>query len=368
MNIGIMATLSSAINRLIRIKQAGAPSSTADAFLIGEELKHVQQYCERITAERDALFIERGNLLVKLQAATRPGGLAAHGAFRPAIMPFPQTALTRGQYPRLSIVDIGAQQLSFEEHAYQRLLDLKIADVIGFEPLQKHADHRASNDPSVCMLNYFVGNGENGIFRTNSFDPTSSLFPTNFALLDRFYALSDMCRTLREDAITTTRLDDVSEISDCDYLKIDVQGGELDVLLGAPILLEKILTVHCEVEFAEVYSKQPLFGDIDQHLRNAGFELIDMQNAGYATTRDLPGPLLQSRLLWSEAIYFKTPAKLRLMDEDKKLKAALIAHANYGMYDIAVEFLRLIENQNGPNLAELYLKDIFKPGNFRVEN
>jgi len=55
-----------------------------------------------------------------------------------------------------------------------------------------------------------------------------------------------------------------------DYLKIDTQGSELDVLKGAGDLLYNVRTVECEVEFVELYKGQPLFEDIKEYLNQYG--------------------------------------------------------------------------------------------------
>jgi FkbM family methyltransferase len=58
--------------------------------------------------------------------------------------------------------------------------------------------------------------------------------------LSQFMALPIMCDVVSTQGVQTTRL---SEIGECDYLKIDVQGGELDVLKGAQRLLESIIAI-----------------------------------------------------------------------------------------------------------------------------
>lgn len=54
-------------------------------------------------------------------------------------------------------------------------------------------------------------------------------------------------------------------------LKIDVQGYEAEVLLGALKLLEKIDYVLLEVSFRQLYEKQASFEEIHSILRGAGF-------------------------------------------------------------------------------------------------
>jgi FkbM family methyltransferase len=326
------------------------------------ELDQQRQQYRIVTAERDRLLNERDPLIVALQQAERGGGLTPHGAVRHAFRPaFPAEALPDGALPTMTVVDIGAQSLANEEHAYQPLVNAGAARVIGFEPLPDKAEIRTAREPHLTMLNHFVGDGTRRMFHVNRDDTTSSLLPANMAFLDRFEALSVMCAPVSKHEVETIRLDDVAEIADCDFLKVDVQGGELDVLKGAPRTLAKAVAVHIEIEFSEVYENQPLFADIDTHLRAAGFELIDIVNAGYATTRGLIRPSSRSRLLWGEAIYMRRPDLLAGMGADKILRAAAIAHVNYGMHDIAASFLVILDAEHRRDTATAYGRALALP-------
>jgi FkbM family methyltransferase len=64
-----------------------------------------------------------------------------------------------------------------------------------------------------------------------------------------------------------------AEAGPIDALKIDVQGAELDVLRGAQRNLGSVRVVELEVEFQPLYRGQPLFGDVDEYLRERGFTL-----------------------------------------------------------------------------------------------
>jgi FkbM family methyltransferase len=359
----IRLAAASALKRLMAADDT--PTNQAapkDDDLTVRELEHFRHHYYIAAGERDTLLNERNDLMLRLQAATRPGGLVTPGASTAKPHAFPVAALPGARLPRIAIVDIGAQELTTEEHVYQRLIDLGVAHVVGFEPLEEAAAQRARRESGTVMLNYFVGDGGTRTFHINKFDATSSLYQTNFDLLDRFESLSAMCTTVRTMPVVTTRLDDVAEIADCDFLKIDVQGGELDVLKGAAAVLDKTVAIHCEVEFSHVYKEQPLFGEVDALLREAGFELIDIVSAGYATAKGLPRPMARSRLLWGEAIYFKTPKRLQAMGPEKTAKAAVIAHANYGMYDISAELLGLLPRGADADHTALYADAVTKPG------
>jgi FkbM family methyltransferase len=268
---------------------------------------------------------------------------------------FPRAIFEATQTSKIAIVDIGAQDLVWEEHIYAPLQRAGATSVVGFEPLPDTGSIPRRIDPSVVMLNHFVGAGGPAVFHVTQFDPASSLFDPNTEFLSQFQDLPIMCKTVETIEVQTTRLDDIAEIGFCDFLKIDVQGGELDVLKGAERVLDKIITIHCEVEFAAVYRDQPLFSEIDTHLRTAGFELINLINAGYNRYQALPGHVASgSRLLWAEAIYCKLPLLLKRQGAEKLLKAAYIAHVNYGMYDLAAHYLAEHDKLTGASTLAQY--------------
>lgn len=77
------------------------------------------------------------------------------------------------------------------------------------------------------------------------------------------------------------RLDDVAEkhgLADAAYLKIDVQGYELEVLGAAEKLLaSSLLAIRAEVSFVPLYKDQPLYEDLAQFLRRFGFVPMGFQ-------------------------------------------------------------------------------------------
>lgn len=329
---------------------------------LAERNQLAQEY-HRVVSTRDALENRRDELTRALQNAERAGGIAkgAKQVFAAGRLSFPTAVMNGAEASPITIVDVGAQNLSSEDHIYAPLQRSGIAKVIGFEPLADAAEDRRRGDPNLTMLNHFVGSGRPGTFHVGRFDPTSSLFEPNMPFLSQFVSLPQMCETVSSSPAVTIRLDDVPEISDCDFLKLDVQGGEVDVLDGAPRLLAGVAVVHCEVEFSPVYKNQPLFADVDARLRAAGFELIDLMNSGYAGYADLVRPRAQSRLLWAEAVYFRSPESLAALGPAKLLRAAIIAHVNYGMYDLSARLLAQLDSITGGAAREHYLEELFRP-------
>ena len=63
------------------------------------------------------------------------------------------------------------------------------------------------------------------------------------------------------------------------YLKVDVQGTELDVLRGAASALLSTRLVEAELSAVELYDGQPLIEDVIAHLRKKGFDLIGLETS-----------------------------------------------------------------------------------------
>ena len=66
--------------------------------------------------------------------------------------------------------------------------------------------------------------------------------------------------------------------SDLDILKIDTQGFEPEVLMGAGKLLTNFDLVITELMFFDFYEKQLSFFDIEKFLIPAGFKLYDISH------------------------------------------------------------------------------------------
>jgi FkbM family methyltransferase len=64
------------------------------------------------------------------------------------------------------------------------------------------------------------------------------------------------------------------QISGVDFLYLDVQGAELQVLKGAGTVLQSVRAVWLEVEAVELYAGQPLAPDVDVFMKANDFVLL----------------------------------------------------------------------------------------------
>lgn len=128
-----------------------------------------------------------------------------------------------------------------------------------------------------------------------------------------------------------------------DFIELDTQGSELDILKGAEKLLnESVVGVMVEVEFSPIYKNQPLFADIDSFLRSHGFTLFDVSRHRYrrkAALRELP---TRGHIVHGHSLYMRDFRLLSGSDcWEKSLKLAMVADF-FGYWDYAYEIIQFL--------------------------
>lgn len=82
---------------------------------------------------------------------------------------------------------------------------------------------------------------------------------------------ADLLRVAKTYRVMTDSLDAIlaanTAVPRADFLKLNIQGGELPVLNGATSALNDALGVQTEVSFVESYVGRPMFSDVDAYLR-----------------------------------------------------------------------------------------------------
>jgi FkbM family methyltransferase len=266
----------------------------------------------------------------------------------------------------IDIVDIGANLIGGEDEApYKPLLDSGLAHLYGFEP----------NPDALARLNaakgqnetYFpsaVYNGAQQELRVCQQEGMTSLLEPNINLLCYLHGFSEWGKVVERISVPTVRLDDFSEIKNLDYLKIDIQGGELEVFRNGTNRLKECLVIQTEVEFLPMYEGQPLFSEVELYLRGLGFTFHKF----FPLTSRIVQPMLINNNIYSElsqatyadAIFVKDFTKFDQLDPEQLKKISLILNDIYGSLDIALRALMACDVKNKSNYAAEYLKYLSK--------
>lgn len=275
-------------------------------------------------------------------------------------MAFSISTLLDQPVPTVKICDVGAMTHGLGSEPHHRLIDNQAAVLIGFEPDEEERlkAEEAYGAPHKILPN-FVGRGGQATFYRCGHAMTSSLYPPNSALLSHFQKLANFTQVTDVSVVETVRLDDIGAVSDTDYLKIDVQGAELDVLAGAPQLISQACVIESEVCFVELYEGQALFADIDACLRQAGFQFHRFTDLAGRAFKPLmvkeSGMKPLSQVLWTDAVYVRDFLTFDHWTAEKLLKTAIILHEVYRSYDLANLALQSHDRLTGSHYAPAYL-------------
>lgn len=255
---------------------------------------------------------------------------------------FPISELLSDALPQLVVVDVGA--LPHGDAVYAPLMAQELCRVVGFEPAEGACDtlREEFGEPHI-FLPHVIGDGSEGTLKLTRSPLTSSLYEPNHALLQAFQQLPVLCEVVERVPVKTHRLDDVPEVEGASFLKLDVQGAELDVIMGATEILKSALVVQTEVEFLPLYEGQPLFAEIDQAMRERGFVLHRLLGAG---TRAFAPMLVDgdpnrglNQLIWSDAVYMRDFMRFDELEPSELLQMVAILHTCYGSYDLVYRIL-----------------------------
>jgi FkbM family methyltransferase len=268
--------------------------------------------------------------------------------------------------PDIHVVDVGASPLDGQP-IYQPILNHGGYRLTGFEPsAAMYEELTRQPHPKMTFYPYALGDGRDAVLNICFSPGMTSLLEPDLELLGHFHGFGDWGRIVDRQPLTTRRFDDVAEVQEIDFLKLDVQGSELAVLEHATEKLRSVLVLHVETQFVPFYKNQPLFADIDQCLRRAGFlfhkfgPLVSRLFQPLILNSDIYAGL--SQILWTDAVYVRSFLEFSHLTADALLKTARLVHDIYGSFDLANLALIHCDRQIGSARSPAYLQRLMAKG------
>jgi FkbM family methyltransferase len=189
-------------------------------------------------------------------------------------------------------------------------------DVISFEPDKEEYEvlskkqmtrdkvlpYALFNEQKKINLNLTRSRGSSSIFQPNS------SFLKKFPDVERF----EVEATEEVQATTLDILYRNKKLQKLDFIKLDTQGAELDILRGGEKLInDNIIGLQIEVEFKRLYIGQPLFSDIDNYIsNNFELELFDIRKTTWKYNEGVNVGPKKGQLIFGDALYFREPYSL----------------------------------------------------------
>jgi FkbM family methyltransferase len=176
------------------------------------------------------------------------------------------------------VLDVGANQGHYARHLRQLGYEGRI---VSFEPLSEAfaaLERAAAEDPGWQCRKLALGS-EDGDAEINVAGNSAS--SSLLEMKDRQLESAPEARYVGTERVTLARLDSIwPELAgdgDRVYLKLDVQGLELEVLKGAEASLPAVSCIQAELSFVPLYEGSPDYLELIEYLRSRGLRLAGLE-------------------------------------------------------------------------------------------
>jgi len=176
----------------------------------------------------------------------------------------------------ISICDIGAKTGDNKDADnttfIEDLINNSNSILYGFEPNPNEYE-RLNTTPNKKYFNYGVGNGNNEFLNIYKNPGLSSILEPNLDYLNLFGNFNEWFEILQKIEIKTKKLDEINFDTTIDFIKIDVQGYESEVIKFGKNTIKNSLIVNIETSPVPIYKNEKSFSYLCNKLEELGFLL-----------------------------------------------------------------------------------------------
>ena len=264
---------------------------------------------------------------------------------------------------KFKIMEIGAHPYGEFNESFHILLDhFPGSEIYAFE-LDKEECEKLNKSCKKGMKFFPIALGEKK--ETKKFYETnmpvcSSLYEPKQKFLELYNNLNTayLKNTTEIDTISVDKFLKKNNLEHIDFIKIDIQGAELDVFKGGVKTLEKTLMIVSEVEWVEQYINQPLFGDVSSFLKDQNFKIHKF--LGYGTRSLKPIILNQNKnfetqVLWSDALFIRNIMNISKLNDEDLIKSAVLSYI-YKSPDLTYFHLEKFDEKNNSSFCNFFKK------------
>lgn len=270
------------------------------------------------------------------------------------------------------VVDVGANPA--EVVPYQDMLKNGLCDVTGFEPQKEaFAKLQKTKGPNETYHNWAVGAGAERDLYITKVDTLTSIYRADTDSCQFIgYGLNRGMQVTQTERLAMRRLDG-SDVRPFDLLKIDIQGGELEVFKGATQMLTEACAVIPEIRMARMYLDEPMFAGVDADLRARGFmfhKLLFVKSVQLPNSQQhrLNRRWNRSQALDGDAVYIRDLSIPDAVPSEQIKHLAILADSIWFSFDLVVRCLDILVDRGEihGSLPEDYVSRL--PMKVRVED
>ena len=244
---------------------------------------------------------------------------------------------------KIGFVDIGA---SIQIIQRWKKIDKSNLDYYLFEPNKSEIkkleiNRKFYNNYKIFDVALSNKNHSKSLFITKGIYQTSVLKP-NFSFLNKFKDVNRY-KIIKKVELKAKKLDKII-INNPDFIKIDVQGYNYEVLQGSNKTLNNTIGIDIEVDFQQIYEKEKLYGKINDFLITKDFEFIDFT---YLARWERDKFKNNGQCVFGNALYLKKTDSILNKSEDiiKKYIAITLLYNKFDLAKFILEKTNKLKNK-----------------------
>lgn len=242
----------------------------------------------------------------------------------------------------LRIADIGANPINTPD--YQPVLDMGYCEVWGFEPEQEAFQALMDNpQPGAHYVQRAVGKNGKGTFYHHPQSGLGSLFPVRKESVHYLGHPSWYKPDGKTFEVDIVEMDSISDdlLPKPDVLKIDIQGGELDVIANGKAKLSDAVAIIPEIRHYRIYENEPLWGKLDVELHGQGFVLHKLLFSKSTAVKNsqrkrMKNKAFRNQLIDGDAVYIRNPETIGDWSDEQVKQLAIASAAVFNSFDLTV--------------------------------
>ena len=151
----------------------------------------------------------------------------------------------------------------------------------------------------------------------------STVYQINEDLMSR-YGIGILHDKIKQAEIDVHSLDHIVSAPP-DFIKIDVEGAEFEILRGSKESLKSCLGIFVEISFKSRYIDAPKYFDTMKLIENAGFEMYDIYPEYWKRATRFSDQNTNHEIAWANVLYLRPGEDVIAMMRDQKANAVSIA-------------------------------------------
>ena len=255
------------------------------------------------------------------------------------------------------ICDIGASPIDKTDFI-DELFNNTESKIIGFEPNNDEFIKLEKNNEKKHYYNYAIGDGSEKILNICKGAGMTSFLEPDLNYLKNFEWFNINSEIIKREKVKTKKLDDLNER--IDFLKIDVQGYESEVIKYGKEKIKNSLVVQLETSPIPLYKNEKTFPHVVLELEKLDFSLhmFNKVNTKPFKPMKVNNSIFMgiNHLFQLDCVMIKNLNKIDSLSKEEIIKMILIMFYSFKSYDFVDYLISEMDRRFNSNFLEQYRK------------